>query len=79
MIFAFRLSGKDARGKFSITDQYALPGAGSGFLHTHPAEETFIVLEGELAVYGRVNGKKVSQRLGPGGIHHVGSNAPHGF
>jgi hypothetical protein len=40
---------------------------------------TFIVLEGELAVYGRVNGKKVSQRLGPGGIHHVGSNAAHGF
>ena len=77
MTFTFRLTGKDTNGKFSITDQYALPGAGPTWLHTHPAEETFIVVDGEFEVYGRENGSKVARRLGPGGIHHVGANAPH--
>jgi quercetin dioxygenase-like cupin family protein len=77
MTFTFRLTGKDTNGKFSITDQYALPGAGPTWLHAHPAEETFIVVNGEFEVYGRENGTKVARRLGPGGIHHVGANAPH--
>ncbi len=77
MTFTFRLTGKDTNGKFSITDQYALPGAGPTWLHAHPAEETFIVVDGEFEVYGRENGTKVSRRLGPGDIHHVGANAPH--
>lgn len=75
----FRLAGKDTDGAFSITEGYVLPGAGPDFLHTHPAAETFIITEGRFEVYGRVDGKKVSQRVGPGHIHHVGSNAPHGF
>ncbi len=78
MTFAFRLTGKDTDGMFSITDQYALPGAGPAFLHAHPATETFIVLEGDFEIYGREHGKKVSARMGPGSIHHVASNAPHG-
>ena len=77
MTFTFRLTGKDTNGKFSITDQYALPGAGPTWLHTHPAEETFIVVDGEFEVYGREDGTKVARRLGPGGIHHVRANAPH--
>jgi quercetin dioxygenase-like cupin family protein len=76
---AFRLRGKDTKGKFSITDANFLPGAGPQFLHTHPAEETFIILEGEFELYGRVNGKKVAERAGPGHIHHVDGNAPHGI
>ena len=77
MTLAFRLTGKDTGGTFSITDQYTLPGAGPNFLHAHPAHETFIVMEGEFEFYGQQSGKKVTSRLGPGSIHHVASNAPH--
>jgi len=79
MTMSFRLNGAETAGKFSITDSYVLPGAGPVFLHTHPAEETFIILEGQFEVYGRVDGTKVSQTVGPGHIHHVSSNAPHGI
>ena len=79
MTFAIRLTGKDTNQTFSITDNYALPGTGAPFLHAHPAAETFIVLEGEFEVYGRADGKKVSLRVGPGYVHHVASNAQHGY
>lgn len=73
------LDGDDTEGRFALVEQITQPGMGGPFLHTHPAAETFQVLEGTYEFYGQdEQGAKYTITAGPGEVVHVPSNAPHG-
>ena len=71
-VYTLLLEGKDTAGKFCLIDMQIPPGGGPG-PHRHDFEETFSVLEGEVAVTFR--GKKVTVRAGE--TVNVPANAPH--
>jgi quercetin dioxygenase-like cupin family protein len=68
------LSGEDTAGRLCLIDMHVPPGGGPP-PHRHDFEETFVVLEGELAVTFR--GAKSVVRAGE--TIHVPANAPHQF
>ncbi|WP_041593000.1 cupin domain-containing protein [Terriglobus roseus] len=68
------LSGKDTAGKFCLIDMHIPPGGGPG-PHRHDFEETFILLEGEMAATFR--GEKTTVKAGQ--TLHIPANAPHMF
>jgi quercetin dioxygenase-like cupin family protein len=68
------LSGEDTAGRLCLIDMHVPPGGGPP-PHRHDFEETFAVLEGELAVTFR--GVKSVVRAGE--TIHVPANAPHQF
>jgi len=71
-IYTLLLRGEDTAGKFCLIDMLIPPGGGPA-PHRHDFEETFSVLEGEVAVTFR--GKKVTVRAGQ--TANVPANAPH--
>jgi len=72
--YTILVSGNDRAGRFCLIDMYVLPGGGPP-PHRHDFEETFSLLEGELAVVFR--GAK--QVLRAGETINVPANAPHQF
>jgi len=67
--YTVTVSGDDTAGRFSVIDMHIPPP------HRHDFEETFIVLEGELA--GTFRGAKSLWRAGD--TVHIPANAPHQF
>ena len=59
-----------------ITSQ---PGGGPSFLHTHPPQETFYILESVFEIYGQNEQGKYAIRAPVGSVVHVPANDPHGF
>jgi quercetin dioxygenase-like cupin family protein len=79
-IITFKLTGADTNNGYFIVEVVSEPGGGPSFLHTHPPEETFYVLEGVFEVYGQdENGQKYAIRAEVGDVVHVPGNVPHGF
>jgi len=72
--YTVTVSGDDTAGRFSVIDMHIPPGGGPP-PHRHDFEETFIVLEGELA--GTFRGAKSLWRAGD--TVHIPANAPHQF
>jgi quercetin dioxygenase-like cupin family protein len=72
--YTILLGGKDTAGKFCLIDMYVPPGGGPPS-HRHDFEETFVVLEGEIAATFR--GVKSTARAGQ--TLHIPANAPHQF
>lgn len=72
--YTILLTGKDTAGRFCLIDMHIPPGGGPP-PHRHDFEETFTVLEGELAVVFR--GAKQVVRAGE--TINVPANAPHQF
>jgi quercetin dioxygenase-like cupin family protein len=72
--YTILLTAKDTAGRFCLIDMHIPPGGGPR-PHRHDFEETFSVLEGELAVTFR--GAK--QVLRAGETINVPANAPHQF
>ena len=68
------LTGADTAGRFTLIDMYVPPGGGPP-LHRHDFEETFSLLEGEIAFTFR--GDTVVARAGE--TVNVPANAPHAF
>ncbi|MDP9338671.1 MAG: cupin domain-containing protein [Acidobacteriota bacterium] len=68
------LTGRDTAGRLCLIDMHVPPGGGPP-PHRHDFEETFAVLEGELAVTFR--GAKSVVRAGE--TIHIPANAPHQF
>ena len=72
--YTILLGGKDTAGKFCLIDMHVPPGGGPP-PHRHDFEETFVVLEGEIAATFR--GVKSMARAGQ--TLHIPANAPHQF
>jgi mannose-6-phosphate isomerase-like protein (cupin superfamily) len=68
------LSGKDTAGRYCLIDMYVPPGGGPP-PHRHDCEESFILLEGEIAATFR--GAKSVVKAGQ--TVHIPANAPHQF
>jgi mannose-6-phosphate isomerase-like protein (cupin superfamily) len=69
-----RVPGEAVGGRFSLLE-LVLPRAASPILHTHPQDESYVVLEGRMTVQAG------SERfeLGPGGAAVVPMGVPHTF
>jgi quercetin dioxygenase-like cupin family protein len=72
--YTLLLSGKDTAGRFCLIDMYIPPGGGPP-PHRHDFEESFILLEGEIAATFR--GAKTVVKAGQ--TVHIPANAPHQF
>jgi mannose-6-phosphate isomerase-like protein (cupin superfamily) len=72
--YTITVAGKDTNDRFCVIDMHIPPGGGPP-PHRHDFEETFVLLEGEMAVTFR--GKKSILRAGD--TVNVPSNAPHQF
>jgi quercetin dioxygenase-like cupin family protein len=72
--YTILLSGKDTAGRYCLIDMHIPPGGGPP-PHRHDFEETFTLLEGELAFTFR--GAKMVARAGE--TVHIPANAPHQF
>jgi quercetin dioxygenase-like cupin family protein len=72
--YTILLSGDDTNGRFCLIDMHVPPGGGPP-PHRHDFEETFTILEGELAMTFRGNNSTVHA----GDTVHIRSNAPHQF
>src|SRR3982751_5840106 len=68
------LTGNDTDGRYCLIDMHVPPGGGPG-PHRHDFEETFMVLEGELATTFRGHALTMSA----GHTVHIPANAPHQF
>ena len=68
------LTGADTAGRLALVDMYVRPGGGPP-PHRHDFEETFSLLEGEIAF--TVRGATVVARAGE--TVHIPANAPHAF
>ncbi len=70
----------DTNGEYIAVDVITAPGGGMPFLHTHPSQETFYILEGEHEIYRQDDdGNKIAIPAGPGSVVHVPNGAPHGY
>jgi quercetin dioxygenase-like cupin family protein len=74
-----KLTGADTDGKFEMVQQVTQAGSGVPFLHAHPFQETFYVLDGEFEFYGQQDGEKYAVQGGKGFTIQIPFNAPHGF
>jgi mannose-6-phosphate isomerase-like protein (cupin superfamily) len=72
--YTILLTGEDTKGRFTLIDMYIPPNGGPP-PHRHDFEETFIILEGELAATFR--GEQSVVRAGD--TINIPSNAPHQF
>lgn len=68
------LTGHDTNGRYCLIDMFVRPGGGPP-PHRHDFEESFVVLEGEIATTFR--GEKRTVRAGD--TVHIPANAPHSF
>jgi quercetin dioxygenase-like cupin family protein len=72
--YTILLSGRETAGRFCLIDMHIPPGGGPP-PHRHDFEETFIVLEGEIAATFRGE----SSVAGAGQTLHIPANSPHQF
>ncbi|MGI8858124.1 MAG: cupin domain-containing protein [Thermomicrobiales bacterium] len=72
-----KVTGTQTDGAYAITETIVAPGGGVPGLHTHAAQETFYILEGEFAfpgVSGTVHASAGDVVHIPGGVPHTNLN-----
>jgi len=72
--YTILLTGNDTAGRFCLIDMHIPPGGGPP-PHRHDFEESFIILEGEIAFTFR----EVKSVAGAGQTVHMPANSPHQF
>jgi quercetin dioxygenase-like cupin family protein len=77
-LITFKLTSTDTGGTFSITELISQPQGGPP-LHTHPAAEAFIILEGMFEFTGLDQGAPYTIRATPGDIVYIPGGAPHTY
>jgi quercetin dioxygenase-like cupin family protein len=77
-VITFKLTSADTGDTFSITELISQPQGGPP-LHTHPAAEVFIILEGMFEFSGLDQGVPYSIRATPGDIVYIPGGAPHTY
>lgn len=70
-----KVSGLETAGRLAVMEM-TFPKGASPPLHTHPQDETFYVLEGDLLAW---EGRNDPVRLGPGGLLCAPAGTPHSF
>lgn len=72
--FTWKVTGADTNGQYAIAEVTDTEG-GSAPVHSHPWEETFYILEGEM----EVQVGEQTQILGAGAVIHIPANTIHAF
>jgi quercetin dioxygenase-like cupin family protein len=70
-----KVSGSDTEGRLAVMEM-TFPKGASPPRHTHPQDETFYVLDGEVLAW---EGDNDPVRLGPGGLLCAPAGTPHSF
>jgi mannose-6-phosphate isomerase-like protein (cupin superfamily) len=78
-IIIFKADTADTDGHYFVVEALSPPGSGPSFLHTHPPQETFYVVEGDYEIYGRNKSGKYAIQAGPGSTILVPGGEAHGF
>jgi quercetin dioxygenase-like cupin family protein len=73
------VTGADTGGAYTVAIASSPPGGGPPGLHTHPAQETFLILEGEYEFSGHDGRQEYTLRAGPGTVVHVAAGQPHNY
>ncbi len=74
------VSRADTHNQYIVIELVTPPGGGMSLLHTHPAQETFYIVEGSYELYWRDKaGNKVVISAPAGTTVQVPSNTPHGL
>ncbi len=77
-LITFKLTSAQTGDTFSVTELTSQPQGGPP-LHTHPAAETFMILEGEFEFSGLDQGERYTIRATPGDIVYIPGGAPHTY
>jgi quercetin dioxygenase-like cupin family protein len=74
----FKVTSSETGDAFSVAELTSPPGGGPP-LHTHPAAEAFIILEGAFEFSGLEDGTPYAIRATPGDIVYIPGGAPHTY
>jgi quercetin dioxygenase-like cupin family protein len=77
-LITFKVTSAETGDTFSVAELTSPP-AGGPPLHTHPAAETFMVLEGAFEFSGQDRGDLYAIRATPGDIVYIPGGAPHTY
>jgi quercetin dioxygenase-like cupin family protein len=77
-LITFKVTSAETGGAFSVGELTSPPGGGPP-LHTHPAAETFMVLEGAFAFSGQDGGELYAIEATPGDVVYIPGGAPHTY
>jgi len=77
-LITFKVTGAETGDTFSVAELTSPPGGGPP-LHTHPAAEMFMVLEGAFEFSGQDQGELYAIRATPGDIVYIPGGAPHTY
>ncbi|MHB8690997.1 MAG: cupin domain-containing protein [Solirubrobacteraceae bacterium] len=78
-LITFRVCASASGGRLAVVEIEVPPGGGPPPLHTHPPDEVFHVVEGEVTVFEGQPHDTKRARLGPGQTGHVRGGVPHTF
>lgn len=77
-LITFKVTSAQTGDTFSMTELLSPPQGGPP-LHTHPAAEAFIILEGEFEFSGLDRGEPYTIHATPGDIVYIPGSAPHTY
>lgn len=77
-LITFKVTSAETGDAFSVTELTSQPQGGPP-LHTHPAAEVFMVLEGEYEFSGLDGGEPYTIRATPGDVVYIPGGAPHTY
>ncbi|MCB0195485.1 MAG: cupin domain-containing protein [Anaerolineae bacterium] len=78
-LVTFKMTGHQTGGQYSIFEVITPPLSGPPALHTHPAQETFYILEGEYEIYTLNADGPLTITAKPGSVVHVPGGVPHNY
>ncbi|HYI26089.1 MAG TPA: cupin domain-containing protein [Thermomicrobiales bacterium] len=74
-----KLTGAETNGAYSLVETCTPPQGGAAMLHTHPPQETFIILEGNYEFKGTGPDGPYTIHAGAGDLVHIAAGAPHSY
>ena len=78
-IVVVKLTGAETNGAYSLVETRTPPLGGAAMLHTHPPQETFIILEGTYEFKGVGPDGPYAIRAGAGDMVHIAAGASHSY
>lgn len=78
-LVTFKLTGRQTGGKYSVFEVVTPPLSGPPALHTHPAHETFYIVEGEYEISSLAADGPYTITAQPGSVVHVPGGVPHNY
>jgi quercetin dioxygenase-like cupin family protein len=78
-IVEIKLTGAETNGAYALIEVQTPPQGGASVLHTHPPQETFMILEGTYEFKGIGPDGPYAIQAGAGAVVHVPSGVPHSY